>query len=233
MPLNPRDRAKEAASEAAAALVQDGMVLGLGTGTTAALLLEALARRMRDEGLRFTGVATSRQTEEAARRLGIPLADLATAPDLAIDGADEIELGTLALIKGLGGALLREKIVASAARRFIVIADDRKPVERLGQRAPLPVEVTIFGHEVTARRLRDHGGAPVLRRAGDGTPFLTDSANYIYDCGGFAPIADAAALEALLAGTVGVVESGLFVGLASEALIGDASGAIRRLRPGS
>jgi ribose 5-phosphate isomerase A len=221
--------AKKAAAAAAAALVEDGMVLGLGSGSTATLLLDVLARRQREEGLRVTGVPTSRRTEEAARRLGIPLADLAATPDLAIDGADEIERGSLALIKGLGGALLREKIVASAARRFVVIADDAKPVDRLGQRAPLPVEVIAFGHEVTASRLAALGGAPVLRRAGDGAPFVTDGCNLVYDCAGFAPIEDAAALEARLAATVGVVESGLFVGLAAAAYVGDASGGVRIL----
>jgi ribose 5-phosphate isomerase A len=150
-------------------------------------------------------------------------------PDLAIDGADEIERGSLALIKGLGGALLREKIVAAAARRFVVIADDRKPVDRLGAHAPLPVEVVRFGHPVTARRLEGLGGAPVLRRGADGAPFVTDGGNVVYDCAGFAPIADPAALEARLAAAAGVVGSWLFVGLASAAYVGDAEGGVRIL----
>jgi ribose 5-phosphate isomerase A len=235
MPAISRDLAKRSAAQAAASLVEDGMVVGLGSGTTAAFLVRALARRAREEGLRVTGVATSGRTESLARRLGIPLTDLTgeLRLDLAIDGADEIEIGSLSLIKGLGGALLREKIVAAAAARFVVIADDGKPVTRLGEHAPVPVEVARFGHEATARRLADLGGAPALRRGTEGAPFVTDNGNYVYDCTGFAPIADAASLEARLAAIVGVVASGLFVGLASAAYVGDDSGAVRILRPGS
>jgi len=228
-----QDSAKRAAAEAAAVLVRDGMVLGLGTGTTAALWLEALARRVRAEGLRVVGVPTSHRTAADAVRLGIPLIDLTAEVriDLAIDGADEIELGSLTLIKGLGGALLREKIVASAARRLVIIADGSKEVERLGQIAPVPVEVVSYGHEVTARRLGELGGKPVLRRDAAGAAFITDGGNILYDCAGFAPIRDPAALQARLDATVGVIESGLFVGLAAEALVGDSDGAVRILRP--
>ncbi|MGH7074282.1 MAG: ribose-5-phosphate isomerase RpiA [Stellaceae bacterium] len=230
MSPDPRDRAKKAAADAAVALVEDGMLLGLGSGSTAAMFIEALARRLREENLRITGVPTSRRTAAAARRLGIPLVDLTAAPDLAIDGADEIEEGSLSLIKGLGGALLREKIVAAAAHRFVVIADDAKLVPQLGARAPLPVEVVGFGHEVTARRLTALGGAPVLRRGGDGAPFMTDGGNLVYDCAGFAPILDAVALEGRLAATVGVVANGLFIGLAASAYVADASGEVRILQ---
>src|SRR6185437_10346218 len=143
MSLKSQDVAKQAAAEAASMLVQDGMVLGLGTGSTVAFLLAALGRRVQAEGLRVTGVPTSHRTAAEAVRLGIPLVDLTADVriDLAIDGADEIELGSLSLIKGLGGALLREKIVASAARRLVIIADSSKKVETLGQIAPVPVEV--------------------------------------------------------------------------------------------
>jgi ribose 5-phosphate isomerase A len=231
MALKPQDAAKRAAAEAAATLVRDGMVLGLGTGTTAVFLLAALARRVRDEGLRIVGVPTSHRTAAEAVRLGIPLSDLTaeTHIDLAIDGADEIELDTLSLIKGLGGALLREKIVACAAKRLVIIADGSKRVERLGQIAPVPVEVVSYGHEVTARRLAELGGKPVLRRDATGAPFVTDGGNILYDCGGFAPIRDAAGLVARLDATVGVIESGLFVGLASDAYVADASGAVQIL----
>jgi ribose 5-phosphate isomerase A len=232
MTANPQDAAKRAAGEAAAALVHDGMVLGLGSGTTVMFLLDALAARMRGETLRLTGVPTSHRTAAAAVRLGIPLVDLTGGVriDLALDGADEIERGTLSLIKGLGGALLREKIVASAARRFVIIADDSKPVARLGAHAPLPIEVVSYGHEATAGRLAALGGKPVLRREAAGAAFISDGGNIIYDCAGFAPIADAAALAAALDRTVGVIEHGLFIGMASEAYIGDARGAVQTLR---
>ncbi|HEX4114015.1 MAG TPA: ribose-5-phosphate isomerase RpiA [Stellaceae bacterium] len=233
MVADPRDSAKRAAAMAASALIEDGMTLGLGSGTTAMLLLVALARRIRGEGLRVTGVPTSHRTAAEAVRLGIPLVDLTADVriDLAIDGADEIALGSLALIKGLGGALLREKIVACAARRLVIIADDSKKVEMLGGIAPVPVEVVSFGHEVTARRLGEMGGKPQLRRDQDGAPFISDGGNILYDCAGFAPIRDPAGLQAWLAATVGVIESGLFVGLAAEAYVADASGGVQILRP--
>lgn len=227
-----QDAAKRAAAEAAAALVRDGMVLGLGSGTTVAFLLDALAARMRDEKLRFSGVPTSHRTAAQAVRLGIPLLDLTgdVQIDLAIDGADEVEDGSLALIKGLGGALLREKIVATAANRFVVIADRGKRVQRLGTRAPLPVEVVSYGHEVTARRLAALGGRPVLRRDAEGAAFISDGGNLIYDCAGFAPISNPAALAKELDRSVGVIEHGLFLGMASEAYIADEAGAVQILR---
>jgi ribose 5-phosphate isomerase A len=230
---DPRQSAKRAAAVAAAALVEDGMMLGLGSGTTAMLLLDAVARRIRAEGLRVTGVPTSHRTAAEAVRLGIPLVDLTgeVRIDLAIDGADEIEVGSLALIKGLGGALLREKIVACAARRLVIIADDTKKVEMLGRTAPVPVEVVSFGHEVTARRLAELGGKPTLRRDANGASFISDGGNILYDCAGFAPIRDPAGLQARLAATVGVIESGLFVGLAAEAYVADASGTVQISRP--
>jgi ribose 5-phosphate isomerase A len=202
-------------------LVEDGMRVGLGTGTTARWLVERLAERVRDEGLRVRCVPTSRQTEEQAQRLGIPLVTLGEAGglDIAIDGADEIGPG-LALIKGGGGALLREKLVASAARRFVVIADSSKRVEVLG-RFPLPVEVVRFGWELTARRVSGVTGVePVLRRDGDGEPFVTDNGNYILDCR-CGEIQDPAQLERGLKSLTGVVESGLFVGLAHSAIVAD------------
>ena len=232
MTLTAQDAAKQAAAEAAAALVRDGMVLGLGTGSTVAFLLAALGRRAKVEGLRISGVPTSHRTAAEAVRLGIPLLDLAadTRIDLAIDGADEVECGSLALIKGLGGALLREKIVAGVAARFVIIADDGKAVDQLGQISPIPVEVVSFGHEVTAKRLAALGGKPELRRDANGAPYVSDGGNILYDCHGFAPITDAAGLAAELDETVGVIEHGLFVGMASEAYIADTAGAVRILR---
>ena len=228
--MSGSDAAKRAAGEAAAALVEDGMLLGLGTGSTAHFVVEALGRRVRQLGLRITGVPTSTATERHAASLGIPLADLAALPalDLAIDGADEIEEGTLRLIKGLGGALLREKMVAQAARRFVIVGDESKVVSRLGAHAPLPVEVVPFAHAAIARRLP---GRPVLRETAPGTPFVTDNGNLIYDCFEFAASADPAALEAMLSGVAGVVGHGFFLRGVEQAIIGLPDGAARVMTP--
>ncbi len=228
--LSPQDAAKQAAAEAAVAQVRDGMTLGLGTGSTMDFALVALGRRIREEGLKVSGIPTSIRTEERARALGIPLTDFSQVDrlDLAIDGADEVHETTLALIKGLGGALLREKIVAAAAARFVVIVDRGKVVQSLGSRAPVPVEVVRFGHESTARRLAELGGAPRLRQGSNG-PLVTDGGNLIYDCGGFAPITDPAALARRLSETVGVAGHGLFIGMADQAIVADADGGITRL----
>jgi ribose 5-phosphate isomerase A len=216
-----REAMKRRAAIRAVAEVESGMVVGLGTGTTAALAVECLAERVA-QGLKIRGIPTSEATAAQARRLGVPLTDFSAHAriDLTIDGADQVERGTLNLVKGLGGALLREKIVASASARMIVIADDSKLVDRLGAQTPLPVEITPFGYPVTLARLEEIGAAPRLRRAG-GAPFTTDGGNYIADCA-FAAVADAGALEARLAAIIGVVESGLFVGLADTAIIGHA-----------
>ncbi|OWJ68799.1 ribose-5-phosphate isomerase RpiA [Inquilinus limosus] len=232
--LSPQEQGKRAAGEAAAALVQDGMRLGLGTGSTVRWVLEALARRIKEEGLRVTGIPTSEQTAERARALGIPLTDFAAteALDLCIDGADEVEQGTLRLIKGLGGALLREKIVAEASSRFIAVVDGSKLVGVLGEKAPLPVEVTAFGWEATTRRLSALGGAPVLRQR-DGAPVRTDGGNLVLDCGGFAPIRDPEGLQARLKTIAGVVETGLFLGGAEQAIVGQADGSSTILKPGA
>ncbi|HET6520156.1 MAG TPA: ribose-5-phosphate isomerase RpiA [Geminicoccaceae bacterium] len=218
------DAWKRAAAEAAAALVGDGMVVGLGTGSTAAFAVAALGGRVA-RGLRIVGIPTSERTADQARSLGIPLTGFAEhrRVDLTIDGADEIEPQSLDLIKGLGGALLREKIVASASDRLVIVADEGKLVGRLGERAPVPVEVVAFGWEVTARRLADLGARAARRTGADGQPFVTDGGNYILDCA-FGPIEDPAGLEARLARVVGVVESGLFVGLATEAIVAGADG---------
>lgn len=213
--------AKQRAGFRAAEFVEDGMRVGLGTGTTARWLIERLAERVRGEGLRVRCVPTSRQTEEQARRLGVPLVTLGEAGelDIAIDGADEIGPG-LALVKGGGGALLREKLVAAAARRFVVIADRAKLVPTLG-RFPLPVEVVRFGWELTARRVAGVVNVePVLRLNADGGPFVTDNGNFILDCGCGA-IHDPARTERELKSLTGVVESGLFVGMADTAVLAD------------
>ena len=216
--------AKRRAGFKAAEFVEDGMLVGLGTGTTAHWLVERLAARVREEGLRVRCVPTSRRTEEQARGLGLPLVTLGEAGglDLAIDGADEVGPG-LALIKGGGGALLREKLVAAAARRFVVIADRAKRVEVLG-RFPLPVEVVRFGWELTARRVAVVAGVePVLRRDAGGEPFVTDNGNFIVDCR-CGEIPDPARTERELKSLVGVVESGLFVNMADSAVLADEAG---------
>jgi len=211
--------AKQRAGFRAAEFVEDGMSVGLGTGSTAYWLVERLAERVRDEDLRVRCVPTSRRTEEQARSLGIPLVSLGEAGelDIAIDGADEVG-PDLALIKGGGGALLREKLVASAARRFVVIADASKRVEVLG-RFPLPVEVVPFAWELTARRVAAVTKVePVLRRAEGGETYVTDNGNYILDCR-CGRIPDPARTERELKSLTGVVESGLFVGMADLAVV--------------
>ncbi len=221
---------KRAAAEAAVALVQDGMRLGIGTGSTMRYAIEALGRRVRAEGLRVIGIPTSEASDTLARACGIPLGDYTTieALDLAIDGADEVETGTLRLIKGLGGALLREKIVAQSAARFVVVADGSKVVETLGAHAPLPVEIVRFAHEQTIRRIAALGGGPV-QRLRDGAPFVTDGGNYVLDCAGFAPIRDPHTLDRRLRAIAGVVETGLFLEMAERAIIGEADGGTRTM----
>lgn len=221
------DDGKRAAAEAAVAELEDGMVLGLGTGSTATFAVEALGRRVRD-GLKVVGVPTSERTAALARERGIALSDLERHDllDLTIDGADEVLPGSLALIKGLGGALLREKIVACASRRMTVIVDEAKLVERLGTRAPVPVEIVPFGAAVTLRRLAETGCTPTLRQA-DGQPYRTDGGGLIADCA-YGRIDDPAALERRLAGIVGVIETGLFIDIATRVVVGG-SGGVRTL----
>jgi ribose 5-phosphate isomerase A len=216
-------RLKKEAAEWAVTLVEDGMVVGLGTGSTASLILEPLAARIR-QGLRIVGIPTSKHTAEQARALGIPLSTLAdhALVDLTIDGADEVELGTLNLIKGRGGALLREKIVATASARVVIVADESKLVDRLG-RGVVPVEVVPFEWQSTARRIENLGGRADLRLQPDGDAFVTDGGHYILDCA-FGPISSAGALDRGLNGIVGIVEHGLFLGLADQVVVGRAGG---------
>jgi ribose 5-phosphate isomerase A len=210
---------KRMAAESAVTQVVQDMIVGLGTGSTAAFVLEALAIRIR-EGLRITGVPTSERTAARARELGIPLA-LDVATDIAIDGADEVDPRTLNVIKGRGGALLREKIVAQASARFLVVVDESKLVARLGV-GLLPIEVVQFGWQATARRIQDRG-CKAHRR-----DFITDNGNYILDCM-FGPVEKPESLASELDRITGVVEHGLFIGMASEVHVGQASG-VRKLR---
>jgi ribose 5-phosphate isomerase A len=222
-----RDALKRAAAEAAVELVQDGMVVGLGTGSTAAFAVEALGRR-HGEGLQFIGIPTSERTAALAKAANIPLTSFAEHRqiDLTIDGADEVERGTLNLIKGLGGALLHEKIVAAASRRLAIVVDGLKLVDRLGARTPVPVEVVAFGLEATQAALESIGATPRLRRSATGDSFITDSGNRILDCS-FGPIADPARLEERIRRVVGVVESGLFIGRANVVFVANTSGVHR------
>jgi ribose 5-phosphate isomerase A len=218
---------KRAAACAAVELVSDGMIVGIGTGSTAVFAIEALASRMR-AGLRFLGIPSSDRSAALAASLGIPLTTFADHPriDLTIDGADEVERGTLNLIKGHGGALLHEKIVASASHRLAIIVDGTKLVDRLADHSPVPVEVVDFGWEATRSRLEDLGAVVTLRGTPEGTAYRTDSGNRILDCR-FESIADPAAVEERIRRIVGVVECGLFVGLTDVVFIADAAGVTR------
>jgi ribose 5-phosphate isomerase A len=220
-----RDAQKQAAAEAAVALVQDGMVVGLGTGTTAAYAIAALIHRVR-QGLRISAIPTSKRSAAQARDGGIVLTDFGRHDrlDMTIDGADQVALGSLDLIKGMGGALLREKIVAAASDRLVIVVDESKLVERLS--LPIPVEVVEFGWQATQRRVADLGGRSILRQTG-GTTYRTDGGNFILDCA-FGAIADPAALDRELRDIVGVVETGLFIQRATDVQIAGASG-IREL----
>ena len=219
---------KDAAAHAAVKYLHDGMIVGLGSGTTAALAVEAIGKRVKG-GLRIIGVPTSERIAEQARELGIPLATLAEYPkvEITIDGADEVETGTLNLIKGGGGNLLREKIVAVASARLVIIADETKVVPRLGTRSSVPVEVVPFGWGETAQRLAHTGANPALRQK-DGKPYVTDGGHYILDCV-YGAIPYPLDLQAALDATVGVVEHGLFLGMAAEAIIGGPEG-VQHLR---
>lgn len=223
---------KMAAAEFAAGLVKDGMVVGLGTGTTSVKMVQALGRRVQ-AGLRFTGVPTSEHTATLAQSFGIPIVALDDAGtlDLNIDGADEVD-PDLQLVKGHGGALMREKLVASAARQFIVMVDESKLVHRLGEIFPVPVEVVEFGWRSTLRRLESLGLVGELRGGRD--PFVTDNHNYILDCRR-APsnqqptpaLANAIKLQ------TGVVDHGFFLDMASLVVVGKESGEVDALRRAS
>jgi ribose 5-phosphate isomerase A len=214
--------------EAAAAEVRPGMIVGLGSGTTADAFVRAVGRRVAD-GLSMTGVATSNRTAALATELGIPLTTLDEAGrlDLGVDGADEID-PQLDAVKGRGGALLREKLVALACADYLLVAAAEKRVERLGTRLPLPVEIVPFGWPQTAERLRAIGLEPRLRLATDGEPFRTDGGHFIVDCDA-GPIVDPPALAAAIKAIAGVIDHGLFIGLAQHVFFAEPDGAIVRL----
>lgn len=239
--VDPQDLAKQAAGEAAAALVESGMRLGLGTGSTTAFAIEALGRRVREEGLRVAGVPTSFAAERLARQHGVPLLtvdDLGLdrlapglpALDLALDGADEVD-ANLGLIKGRGGAHVREKIVAALTDRLVILADGSKCVERLGTTMPVPVEVLPMAAEAVARSLRGLGAAPTLRmaRAKDG-PVVTDQGLWILDARFPDGIEDAAAVSDAVDRMPGVLGHGLFLGMATDVLVGHEDGRVEHVR---
>ena len=212
---------KRAAAERAVERVESGMRLGLGTGSTVAHFLEFLAARIQAGTLaRLVAVPTSVRTAVRSRELGIPLAELHEAAplDLTVDGADEVGPG-LDLIKGLGGALLREKMVAQASHQLVIMVDGSKEVGRLGTIAPLPVEVTPFGWRGHLPFLREIGCEPALRSAGDGSPFLTDNGNHMIDCRFAGGLDDPEAIEDALRRRAGVVESGLFLGMVTAVVV--------------
>ncbi len=225
------DLAKFNAAQAALEYVKDGMIVGLGTGSTSAHFVRLLGERVR-QGLHVKGVPTSEATRNLAEQAGVPLLDVSqvTSIDIDVDGADEID-PSFRLIKGGGGALLREKIVAAASKQMIVIADETKWVDTLGA-FPLPVEVTRFGFALTAQRIREAlretecaGHEVVLRVSGKANePVITDGGNYIVDAHAVR-IVDAETLAARLQSIPGVVEHGLFIGLANTAILGKAKGA--------
>lgn len=220
----PQDTWKQLAGNAAAKLVEDGMFIGLGTGSTATFFIYALAQRMQS-GLHLAGaVPSSQATKDLAGNLGIPLTDLDTHPelDLYIDGADEID-PQLRLIKGAGGALLREKIVASNSHRFIVIGDITKSVPQLGQHFPVPVEVSPFATTPVRKHLEALGASVQLRQLA-GSTFVTENCNIILDCTFPQGIANPEDIDTRMHSIVGVVETGLFLGMAAQAIIGGPDG---------
>lgn len=235
--LSPIDRAKHAAARRAVKLVHDGMKVGLGTGSTAAWMVRLLAERVRTEDLRIVGVPTSTRTADLARECGIPVISLDEAQwlDITIDGADEFD-GALNLIKGGGGALLQEKIVACASDEMVVIADAAKEVETLGA-FPLPVETVPFGWRSTQALIEETlvsldvmGRETTLRMNGE-VPYITDEGNYILDLH-LNRIGDARQLSLVLNQVPGVVENGLFVDICDRAIVGHADGTVAERRLG-
>ena len=225
------DAGKQEAAERALEYVEDGMTVGLGSGSTAELFLAALAGRVQD-GLRIRGVPTSERVAGLARAAGVPLVGPEELPPIAVtvDGADEVDR-SFNMTKGRGGALLREKLVATASDLMVVVVDESKLVAALGERQAIPVNVVRFGWRQTAARIARLGCEPAVRLTESGTPFVTDDNNYVLDCR-FGPIAQPARLAEEIKGLLGVVEHGLFIGIAGRVVVGGADGARIVDRPG-
>jgi ribose 5-phosphate isomerase A len=221
--------AKQLAGHAALRFIENEMIVGLGSGSTATEFILALGEAMKTGKIKgVRGIPTSNKSEELARSLGIPLVTFAThqRTNVCVDGADEIAPG-LQLIKGLGGALLREKVVAQSTDKFVIVADSGKEVSTLGTQCPLPVEVTIFGYETQPAFFKSIGADATIRTNPDGKPYITDNGNYIYHCR-FTSIPDPMALEQKLKHRAGVVETGLFLNIAQIAIIAEVeSGKVR------
>lgn len=218
------DSAKDRVAQAGASLVRDGMIVGLGSGSTSALMVRYLAERVAAERLAIVGVATSSSTAALARELGIPLRELDEVErlDISLDGADEID-GHFRMIKGRGGALLREKIVAASSAHRVTLLTADKRVGRLGVGIPVPVEVSTFGLLHTERRIRAIGGVTTIRRDAEGRVVLTDGGNAIID-GHFEGLDDPVALDERLQCQAGVLDTGLFIGLCDTLIVGDGEG---------
>ncbi len=225
-----KEELKKASGIKAVEWVEDGMVLGLGTGSTVKYSIIEIGRRVREEGLNVKGIPTSRATETLAKEQGITLTDFSEVEqiNLTIDGADEVD-PEFNLIKGGGGALLREKIIACNSERMIVVVDESKVVDQLGSTFPLPIEIVPFGWEATLRRFRSYNCNATLRRTESGEPFVTDNGNYILTCK-FEIIATPELTERYIDTVPGVVECGLFVGLCDTVIVGtrDGVGIMRR-----
>lgn len=228
----PRDDLKRLAAEQAVTLIQPGMVVGLGVGSTAIHAIRRIAELLANGELRdVVGIPCALRVEEEARRLGIPLTNLEdqTHIDLTIDGADEVD-PQLNLIKGGGAALLREKIVAQSSHREVIIVDESKLSPVLGTRWALPVEVIAFGWGAQARWITSLGAEVRLRRQSDGEPLKTDQGNYLLDCN-FGPIADLPTLAAQLSARAGIVDHGLFLGMATDLIVAGSAGIRHIQRP--
>ncbi|MFC3344550.1 ribose-5-phosphate isomerase RpiA [Paenibacillus abyssi] len=218
---------KRIAAERAVEYIEDGMIVGLGTGSTAYWAIQKIGERMK-EGLDIRAIATSNQSESLAKAIGISLVSFSDikAVDVTIDGADEVDR-QWNVIKGGGGALLREKIVAAASKQLIIIIDERKLVDRLGE-FPLPVEIVQFGYEMTMHKLTELGCRPILREK-DKKPFMTDNGNYIIDCE-FGSIEKPVELHKEINMIPGVVDNGLFIHMADQVIVGFEDGSVKELR---
>ncbi len=223
--MNDVLEAKTQAAQKAVSFIKSGMVIGLGTGSTAKIAIDIIGQLVAG-GLKIVGIPTSVASDRQARALGIPLTTLDEAQeiDVTIDGADQVDSKTRTLIKGLGGALLREKLVAAASKQLVIIVDESKITEHLGKMCPVPVEIIPFAWTTTFKRLEKIGANPKARRNAEGELFLSDGGNYILDCH-FQKTIDANYVQSEIKSLLGVVETGLFIGMNPQVVIGSAGNA--------